>query len=125
MLRKASRPVTVEFAPPQGVPAAASAAVNTAVTASVVSNVYMPSETRHTVAVFAEIGKIGISFYSSTPNDPPVIKAVSSDGLAAKQPQLKEGLILFSVQGVPVSVSMRRPTSFRCLVDGCTVFNAV
>ena len=65
MLRNASRPVTVEFAPPEAAPAAATAAVITAGTVGTVPNVAVP---KHTVAVFAEVGKLGLITHSISPS---------------------------------------------------------
>ena len=52
-------------------------------------------------ATFMEEGKFGITFGSTQPSDPGPMKInrIDPSGLAAKQPQLKPGLVLIAVQG--------------------------
>ena len=52
---------------------------------------------------FAEQGFVGIKFWSRSARDPPVIKALTEGGLAAREATLCEGLVLASVQGVSVA----------------------
>eukprot|EP01052_Picozoa_sp_SAG31_P029002 SAG31_NODE_2846_length_5008_cov_2.423508_1_plen_1358_part_10 len=87
LLRKAGRPLRLSFGEPSQPPNA---------TASVGE-----SHEKHIVAIFTDEGDPGISFHLH--REPPTIRAIERNGLAARQPMLQEGLELISVQGVQVA----------------------
>ena len=51
---------------------------------------------------FNGLAKLGLSFECTQASDPPRIKSIASDGMAAKYPKLKQGLLLRTIADEPV-----------------------